>query len=61
MLNKFEQNKAKELRDKITKAQTNFIYEPNMSDWMEELEIFEVKCEHEYDNGICIFCGKEEQ
>lgn len=59
MLNKFEQTSAKKLRKQIKNAQTNFIYEPNMSDWMEELEIFELKCEHEYDNGVCIFCGKE--
>ena len=61
MLNKFEQNKAKEVRGKILEAQSKFIFEPQLADWMEELEVFEKKCEHEYDNGVCVFCGKEEK
>lgn len=58
---------GKEIKEKINfnnkKIQsildpTVFILQPEVQKYMEENEYLKSICEHEYENGICIYCGK---
>ena len=37
---------------------TVFILQPEVQKYMEENEYLKSICEHEYENGVCIYCGK---
>lgn len=58
---------GKEIKEKINfnnkKIQsildpTVFILQPEVQKYMEENEYLKSICEHEYENGVCIYCGK---
>ena len=37
---------------------TVFILQPEVQKYMEENEYLKSICEHVYENGVCIYCGK---
>lgn len=58
---------GKEIKEKINfnnkKIQsildpTVFILQPEVQKYMEENEYLKSICEHKYENGVCIYCGK---
>ncbi len=60
---KFEiRNKINDLYIKLAKSAATFIYNPNEIKEIKQ-EIFELqnKCNHEYQNGRCIYCKKDEE
>ena len=60
---KFEiRNKINDLYIKFAKSAATFIYNPNEIKEIKQ-EIFELqnKCNHEYQNGRCIYCKKDEE
>lgn len=61
--------KGEEIKDKINfnnqKIQSLmdpsvFILQPEVQKYMEENEYLKTICPHEYENGICIYCGQEQ-
>ena len=59
MIDKFElQKEANNLRQAIEVAQTSFVFEPNITEYVKRLNELEEICEHEYLNGVCIWCGR---
>lgn len=59
MLTNFECNEAKALRESIAQSIFTFVLNPTIKNDMERLEELESKCEHKFENGFCIYCGKE--
>lgn len=60
---KFEiRKKINDLYIKLAKSAATFIYNPNEIKEIKQ-EIFELqnKCNHEYQNGRCIYCKKDEE
>lgn len=39
---------------------TIFILQPEVQKYLEDNEFLKSICPHEYENGICIYCGSEE-
>ena len=37
-----------------------FILQPEVQKLMEENEYLKTQCPHEYENGVCIYCGQNE-
>ena len=35
-----------------------FILQPEVQKYMEDNEYLKSICDHEYENGICVYCGK---
>ena len=59
-MDKYElQSRAKVLREAIESAQNIFVFDPNIKNYIQELNELEEKCEHEFLNGTCIWCGKK--
>jgi len=59
---KFElQNKIDELYEKLYQSAATFIFKPNEIKQIKQ-NIFELQkqCNHEFKNGKCIYCRKEE-
>ena len=61
--------KGEEIRNKINfnnqKIQSLmdpsvFILQPEIQKYMEENEYLKTICPHEYKNGVCIYCGQEQ-
>jgi len=58
-MNKFEiRKKALDLRYKIEEGYTTFVFEPKMEEYIKELSKIEENCVHEFQQGICVWCGK---
>lgn len=53
--------KAADLRKKIQNCYTQFLFDPNINEYKEELDKLQKQCIHQYENGYCIWCGKEEE
>ena len=53
--------KAADLRKKIENCYTQFLFDPNIKEYKEELDKLQKQCIHQYENGHCIWCGKEEE
>lgn len=52
--------KVDEIDNKIAEAVRTFILSPELKDLMEEKAALRAQCVHEFENGKCIYCGKEE-
>lgn len=48
-----------EIDSKIAKAVNTFILSPEIKDLMAEKATLRAQCTHEFENGVCIYCGKE--
>lgn len=53
--------KAADLMKKIENCYTQFIFDPNINEYEEELNKLQRQCIHQYENGHCIWCGKEQK
>ena len=51
----FNNNKIQSLLDPSI-----FILQPEVQKYMEDNEFLKTICPHEYENGVCIYCGSEE-
>ena len=51
--------RASELREAINLVINTFIFDPCMAEYIKELNELQEQCEHEYLDGICIWCGKQ--
>ena len=60
MLTNFECNEAKSLREGIKSSLFTFVLNPTMEKDIARLNKLESKCEHSYQDGICVHCGKEQ-
>lgn len=59
-MDKYElQSRARVLREAIESSQNIFVFDPNIEDYIKELNELEEICEHEFLNGTCIWCGKK--
>lgn len=59
MLTKFEINEATQLKQQIEQSTQFFVFNPDISNQIKRLNELQEKCEHCFDKGVCIYCGKE--
>ena len=53
--------KACEELDELLSGMDVFTFNPRVAELEEEIEILQSECKHEFHNGICECCGKEEE
>lgn len=51
--------RVNEIDSKIAEAVNTFILSPEIKNLMEEKAALRAQCTHEFENGVCIYCGKE--
>lgn len=56
----FIKDRIRELKDALEKGQSSFILSRELRAYRKEIKELQSICEHEYENGICIYCTKEE-
>ena len=56
----FIKTRIAELKDALEKGQTSFILSRELRSYRKEIKELQSICEHEYQNGMCIYCEKEE-
>lgn len=35
-----------------------FVLQPEVQELLEENELLQTQCTHQFENGVCVFCGK---
>ena len=59
MLTEFEMQEAKSLKESIDNSFHQFIFNPNLAKDIDRLEFLQKRCNHIYQGGKCVYCGKE--
>lgn len=60
MLTNFECQEAKTLRSTIEQSVYDFVLNPSIAKDLDRLQYLENRCKHNYLQGVCIHCGKEQ-
>lgn len=54
------QRRVSSIHEEIEEMLDGFILNPRIQELKHELHDLQEQCEHEYNNGVCVWCGRFE-
>ena len=60
MLTEFEMQEAKSLQESLRNSFAQFVLNPNLAKDLDRLDYLQNRCKHNFVQGVCSYCGKEQ-